>query len=197
MAGVPAADAAPQRHGVCRLSPRSFGEVAEGSAVLTAVEVLVSWPGDAESANTGFWPLFVLVVDEEADPDGTAWLSAHLDGGRAGEPAVTGECSWSVAEPDGEALLGLSARTTVPAANDLQILVPAECFLGMSGIVAQGAAVAVATRRHARRLVTRTDDRQALGDVLPLGCRTSGRLADLADLLSRGGTGHWTRRSSR
>lgn len=160
----------------------------ERAAVLTAVEVLVSWPGDVKAADTGFWPLFVLVVDEDADPDGTAWLSAHLDGDRVAEPVVTGECQWSVAVPDGEALLGLSACTTVPAAVDLEILVPAQCFLGMSCIVAQGAAVAVATRRHARRLAARTDHRQALADVLPLGCRTSGRLADLADLLSGGGT---------
>ncbi len=167
------------------MSQRSSGQVANGAAVLTAVEVLVSWPGDAESVDTGFWPLCVLVVDEEADPDGTAWLSAHLDGDRAGEPVVTGECRWSVAVPEGDPLLGLSARTTVPAASDLEILVPAQCFLGMSGVMAQGAAVAVATRRHARRLAVRTEDRQALDVVLPLGCRTSGRLADLAGLLGR------------
>lgn len=171
------------------MSPRSSGQVEESAAPLTAVEVLVSWPGDAESVDTGFWPLFVLVVDEEADPDGTAWLSAHLDGDRAGEPVVTGECRWSVAVPDGAALLGLSARTTVPAANELEILVPAQCFLGMSGVVAQGAAVAVATRRHARRHAARTDDREALDAVLPLGCRTSSRLTDLAGLLGHGGIG--------
>lgn len=164
---------------------RPVSPVENSAAVLTAVEVLVSWPGDAESADTGFWPLFVLVVDEDADPDGTAWLSAHLDGDRPAEPVVTGECRWSVAAPEGDPLLGLSTRTTVPAANELEILVPAQCFLGLSGVVAQGAAVAVATRRHARRLAVRTDDRQALDVVLPLGCRTSGRLADVAGLLSR------------
>lgn len=159
-------------------------EQDQRASLLTAVEVMVSWPGDAASADTGLWPLLVLVVDEDADPDGTAWLSDHLDGDHDSEPVGTGECQWSVVVPGSEALLGLSARTTVPDAADLEILVPAQCFLGMSGIVSQGAAVAVATRRHARRHAVRTDDRQALEDVLPLGCRTSGRLADLAGLLS-------------
>lgn len=162
----------------------SIGQDAR-TTVLTAVEVLVSWPGDAESARTGLWPLLVLVVDEESDPDGTAWLSAHLDGDRAGEQVVPGECQWSIVVPGNEALLGLATRTGVPAAASLEVLVPAQCFLGMSAIVEQGAAIAVATRRHARRLACRTDDRQALDDVLRLGCRTSGRLADLADLLRR------------
>lgn len=155
----------------------------ERTAVLTAVEVLVSWPGDADAADSRFWPLLVLVVDEEADPDGTAWLSEHLDGDN--DAVEIRECQWSVVVPGGEALLGLSARTTLPEAAGLEVLVPAECFLGMSAVVRQGATVALATRRHARRLAVRTDDQQALDVVLPLGCRTSGRLAELANLLVR------------
>lgn len=60
---------------------------------------------------------------------------------------------------------------------------PAECFLGLSDVAARGAAVALTTRRHARRLTTRADSSQVLDDVLPLGCRTSATLAGFADLL--------------
>lgn len=158
---------------------RPIPSVREGAASLRAVEVLVLWPN--EPTDAGIWPLFVLVVDEEADPAGTAWLVDHLDGDCAGE-SVTGSCQWSVAA-DGEVLLALSAQTIEPVALDLEILVPAECFLGFFDIVARGATIALTTRRHARRLAVRADASQAFEDLLLLGCRTSAKLAGIADLL--------------
>jgi hypothetical protein len=152
----------------------------EEAASLAAVEVLVLW--SSEPADDGAWPLFVLAVDEEADATGTAWLVDHLDGDRAGDSAVKGHCQWSVTAA-GEAMLALSVRATEPVAMDLEILVPAECFLGLFDIAARGAAVALTTRRHARRLTARADTSQAFDDVLLLGCRTSAELAGIADLL--------------
>jgi hypothetical protein len=154
---------------------------SERAASLVAVKVLVLWPSEP-AGNAASWPLFVLVVDEEADPVGTAWLSAHLDGDRAGEPAVTSHCQWSVTV-SGEASLGLSVRACEPVDLDLEVLVAAECFLGLFDVAARGAAVALATRRHARRLDARAATSQALDDVLLLGCRTSAKLAGLADVL--------------
>lgn len=158
----------------------------ERAALLVAVEVLVLWPSEpADGAGT--WPLFVLVVDEETDPAGMSWLVDHLDGDRDSESTVTHHCQWSVTVP-GEAVLALSVRAGDPVGLDLEILVPAECFLGLFDVVARGAAVALTTRRHARRLAARADTSQAFDDVLALGCRTSATLARIADLLCANGS---------
>jgi hypothetical protein len=157
--------------------------------VLTAVEVLVLWRGgDAEAAEAGFWPLFVLVVDEHTDPDGVAWLTAHLKDGGCGTPTAPGECRWSAPEDEDEYFV-LSVTAPGPLADDLQILVPVQCFLGISGLFVRGAAVAVSTRRHARRLATITGGTRTLDHVLPLGSRTTGRLSQLAGLLGCRGVG--------
>lgn len=155
------------------------------TAALVAVEVLVLWPSEPVDG-TDVWPLFVLVVDEEADADGTSWLSAHLDGDRVGKQAVTGHCRWSVVVP-GEPLLGLSVRASTPVDLDLDVLVPAECFLGLFDIAAHGATVALTTRGHARRLTARAGTSQVFDDILLLGCRTSAKLAELAHLLCDNG----------
>jgi hypothetical protein len=152
----------------------------EQAASLAAVEVLVLWP--SKPMDDSEWPLFVLAIDEETDPDGTAWLVDYLDGDLASGGAVTGHCQWSASVP-GEAVLTLSVQADEPVAVDLDIAVPAECFLGLSDVVARGAAVALTTRRHARRLATRADSSQVVDDILPLGCRTSAALVEFADLL--------------
>lgn len=160
----------------------------ERAASLVAVEVLVLWPS-GQVDETGEWPLFALVVDEESDPGGTAWLTAHLDGDGAGAPAVTSHCQWSVTVL-GEAALGLTVRVREPVDLKVEVLVAAECFLGLFDVAARGAALALTTRRHARRLAARTDTSRAAEDVLLLGCRTSAKLAGLADLLCDTGTGN-------
>lgn len=152
----------------------------ERAASLVAVEVLVLWPSEPPDGSE-MWPLFMLVVDEEADPVGTAWLVDHLDGD-GGESAVTSHCQWSVAVPE-ESVLGLSVRAVEPVEFHLEIFVPAKCFLGLFDVAARGAGVALTTRRHARRLTARVDNRPVFDDVLPLGCRTSARLAGLAEAL--------------
>lgn len=152
----------------------------EEAVSLVAVEVLVLWP--SEPPDVGVWPLFVLVVNEEADPVGVKWLVDHLDGDRAGDPAVTDHGQWSVTA-GGKAALTLSVRAVEPVPMNLEILVPAECFLGLSDVTSRGATVALTTRRHARRLTARAGTNQAFDDILRLGCRTSAKTAGMANLL--------------
>lgn len=170
--------------------PRS--ERDEHPVTMDALETLVLWPSEVGQVAvtrevTDPWPVFVLVVDEElkAGTSVVEPLVELLDHPRTAVDTMTSShCKWSVVHPR-RSLLRLEAWVRKPLDLALEIAVPAQCFLGLSDIVSAGATIAVTTRRHARRLMARVDDRTALDDVLLLGARTSGELGVLAGLLCR------------
>jgi hypothetical protein len=174
------------------MPPRTTGQDGrQGDPIRTdAAETLVLWPSglndvDMSRAPTDPWPVFVVVVntgDAEDTPAARALLEV-LDTPRTPVDTITNsECWWSVHDSHG-ALLRLAVRVSRPARVALDIVVPAQCFLGLSDIIAAGATVSVTTRQRARRLAVRTDDRASLDEIVLLGGRTSSELGDLAELL--------------
>lgn len=164
-------------------------ECANQAVTFDAVESLVLWSNpytdvEAFRDDTDPWPLFVLVVDGDVD-HGPAALTELLDRPRSPLETVThSSCTWSVDDPR-RALLRLAVLVRRPVKLALDLAVPAQCFLGLSDIVAAGATLGVTTRRHARRITARVDHGQALEDVVLLGSRTSSELGLLADRLCR------------
>ncbi len=164
-------------------------DTVTGAVEVEAVETLVLWPsgtGDVEAARDEAdpWPVFVVVVP---GTPAVGELSDLLGTPRSPLDTITNShCWWSV-ENAQRAELRLAVRVLEPAVLALDVAVPAQCFLGLSDIVAAGATIGVTTRKHARRLTARVDDREALDEVVLLGGRTSSELGVLADLLCRTG----------
>ncbi|MGH3881403.1 MAG: hypothetical protein ACRDSK_30630 [Actinophytocola sp.] len=133
--------------------------------------------------------MFVIVVDEgtnHSSDDSSVDLLLGLVGRPPSDAAavsLTADCRWSVVHPR-ETSLRLTVRASAPTPLAVDILVPAQCFLGLNDVVARGAAIGVTTRQHARRLVARID-RSGLPGVVLLGCRTSGELSAVANVLCR------------
>ena len=155
-----------------------------------ALETLVLWPRslaepDAPRPDTDPWPVFVVVIGDEAAEDIEAARAVLdlLDVPRSPTDTITNSaCWWSVVGPD-QAVLSLAVLVLGPVRVAMDIAVPAQCFLGLSRTISAGATVGVTTRRHARRLTTRTDDRTVLDEVVLLGGRTSSELAEVAEML--------------
>lgn len=149
-----------------------------------ALGTLVLWPRgltevDVSREATDPWPVFVVVIGADSDDDALLDL---LDTARSPTDTITNSrCWWSV-DPD-RAMLRLAVRVTEPARVAMDIAVPAQCFLGLSDVLAAGATVGVTSRRHARRLTVRTDDRASLDEIVLLGSRTSSELGELAEQL--------------
>ncbi|HEY7595391.1 MAG TPA: hypothetical protein VH969_19730 [Actinophytocola sp.] len=150
-----------------------------------ALGTLVLWPSgstevDAARDEADPWPVLVVVIGTDSEQDALLDL---LDTARSPTDTITNSrCWWSVDDPD-RATLCLAVRVTEPARFAMDIAVPAQCFLGLSDILAAGATIGVTSRRHARRLTIRTDDRASLDEIVLLGGRTSSELGDLAELL--------------
>jgi hypothetical protein len=156
----------------------------------SALETMVLWPNgfkdvDATRQETDPWPVFVVAVEPESEED----VEPHqallnlLDIPRSPVDTITNsDCWWSVVDPD-QAMLRLAVRVARPTRVAMDIAVPAQCFLGLSDIIAAGATIGVTTRRHARRLTIRMDDRTALDEIVLLGGRTSSELGELAERL--------------
>jgi hypothetical protein len=169
----------------CRTSSRTEGW--NEPITSTALETLVLWPRADREVDTmrdiaDPWPVFVVAVGLDAATEARNHaLLKLLDTPRSPiDTIINSDCWWTVADPD-EAMLCLSVRVMRrPVRVAMDIAVPAQCFLGLSDIVTAGATIGVTTRRHARRLTTRIDDRTALDEVVLLGGRTSGELGELA-----------------
>lgn len=153
----------------------------------TALETLVLWPrrdgeDDAMRDIADPWPVFVVVVglDTATEAHADALLKL-LDSPRSPiDTIINSDCWWTVANAD-DATLCLSIRVMRrPVRVAMDITVPAQCFLGLSDVITAGATIGVTTRRHARRLTARIDDRTSLDEVVLLGGRTSGELGRLA-----------------
>ncbi len=65
-------------------------------------------------------------------------------------------------------MLGLAVHVVRPARVVMDIAVPAQCFLGLSDVIAAGATIGVTTHRHARRLTARIHDRTTLDEIVRL-----------------------------
>ncbi len=169
--------------------PSSRTEVRDEPIMTTALETLMLWPGgpaevDALRDVADPWPVFVVVVGTDSAAGAQA-LSQLLATPRSPiDTVVNSDCWWSIVEPD-QAMLSLAVRVTQPIRVTMDIAVPAQCFLGLSDIVAAGATIGVTTRRHARRLTVRTDDPTTLEEIVLLGGRTSSELGEVAKTLWR------------
>jgi len=164
-------------------------------ATLVALEVLLLWPrgvgpSPVTAEEAGRWPVFVLVVGERprAEIPSAEPLFDLLDAPRlGGEMAlVTGHCRWSIVDPR-NALLKVAVRAQAPRRFELDVLVPARRVLGVLDVVARGATIGVTTSRHVGKLTGRVDIRQALHELVLIGCEPSTELATMADLLRRTG----------
>lgn len=161
------------------------------AATLVAIEVLLLWPrGVGPQAATveeaGLWPVFVLVVGERqrSEVSTAEPLFELVDRPRqGGEMAVvSARCRWSIVASR-NALLKIEVRADAPERFAADILLPARRVLGVLNMVARGATIGVTTSRHVNKLVGRVDIRQALHEVVLLGCEPSTELAALVPLL--------------
>ncbi len=156
----------------------------------TALETLVLWPRglgevDAMPDVADPWPLFVVVVgtgSAEESESYDALLTLLATSRSPIDTIVNSDCWWSVVDSD-QAMLRLAVRVMQPVHVTMDIAVPAQCFLGLSDIVAAGATIGVTTRRHARRLTVRINDHSTLDEIVMLGGRTSSELGELAEAL--------------
>lgn len=155
---------------------------------LVVTDVLMLWPRQIGALATveeaGLWPVFVLVVEEPAEPRAAGPLFELLARQRPdGELAVVAaRCDWSILDRD-NALLKASMRGSGSARFAANLIVPARQVLGVLDVVARGATIGVATGQGAERLTGRVDIRSALHEVVLLSCPPSVDLATLADLL--------------
>lgn len=155
-----------------------------------ALGTVVLWPSaftevDATRSAADPWPVFAVVVGTDAGEDGgpTQALLDLLDMPRSPiDTIANSRCWWSVIDPD-QAMLRLAVRVVRPAPVAMDIAVPAQCFLGLSDIIAAGATIGVTTRRYMRRLTVRSDDRTLLNEIVLLDGRTSSELGELAERL--------------
>lgn len=161
-----------------------------GCPTVVATEVLLlrpcAVPVSATAADTGRWPMFVMVVTEPTDRAARLALPLFelLERPKhANELSIVAvESAWSVLDP-ANALLTLTVRAAVPVSFDLRILLPAAPVLDVLDVVARGATIGVTTRDRANRLRGRVDIGTALRDVVLLSCSPSVELADLTSAL--------------
>jgi hypothetical protein len=172
------------------MTHRTSGQTELGEAPVrtNALGTLVLWPSafaevDATRATTDPWPVFVVVVGTTEDGEPPHALLDLLEMPRSPvDTTANSRCWWSVVDPD-QAMLRLAVRIVQPARVAMDIAVPAQCFLGLSDIIAAGATIGVTTQQNARRLTARTDDRTCLDEIILLGARTSSELGELAERL--------------
>jgi hypothetical protein len=156
--------------------------------IVTATDVVLLWPhGLAKQAvsNPGprLWPIFVVVLcDENATTDLSVRKSYDLLGGQCSPGKVTvlaGRCLWSVV-PGWDTLLRLAVRASAPVKLEVDVVLPARPLLGAVGWLACGRTVTLTTRRHANRLSTGVNVRNALPGLVLVNCPHSPELAALA-----------------
>ena len=176
-----------------RLPPRPSADRPRQTMV-AATDVMLLWPrGLAKQAvsNLGpeLWPLFAVVLcDENATADLSVRKLYDVLGGRCSPGKVTvlvGRCLWSVV-PGRDALLRLAVRASAPVKLEVDVALPVRPLLGAVGWLSCGGTVALTTRRHANRLSTGVNVRDALYGLMLVNSPRSPELAALAKARNKG-----------
>ncbi len=174
------------------LPPRPYADRPR-QTMTAATDVVLLWPrGLAKQAvsnpGPGLWPLFAVVLcDENATTDLSVRKLYDVLGGRGSSRKVTvlaGRCLWSVV-PGRDPLLRLAVRASTPVKLEVDVALPARPLLGAVGWLACGGTVALTTRRHANRLSTGVNVRDALHGLVLVNSPPSPELAALAKARNR------------
>lgn len=153
-----------------RLQPAALDNMQP--APLVAVGAVLLQPrGRGEPAGTiadrGSWPIFVIVLDDNAADRCAGPLFDLLDPPHASRiPMVHSRYRWSMSRSG--AMLKLALRTHEAPRIDLDIMMPARSLLGVLSQLPSDATFAITTERHADKLTERVHVRDALHEMILL-----------------------------